>query len=208
VVSVGWTVPERSTRGYSIPECRLLPHSQACFRQIVKEVASSCLAVNGGNDEDINKGEEQETVLDAMNFLGDLYTDQGKLGEAEQSYERALRETEEVLGPTHTSTLDTVTNLGLLYADQGKLSEAEQMYERAPRGYEEAIGSNLIQQHRPALNTLENMGDVCALQAEIAKAQAIYARALCGLSSVLGRSSEKCMNLAVKINCLAPSSGE
>jgi tetratricopeptide (TPR) repeat protein len=166
VVSVGWTVPERSTRGYSIPECRLLPHSQACFRQIVKEVASSCLAVNGGNDEDINKGEEQETVLDAMNFLGDLYTDQGKLGEAEQSYERA------------------------------------------PRGYEEAIGSNLIQQHRPALNTLENMGDVCALQAEIAKAQAIYARALCGLSSVLGRSSEKCMNLAVKINCLAPSSGE
>jgi hypothetical protein len=156
VVSVGWTVPERSTRGYSIPECRLLPHSQACFRQIVKEVASSCLAVNGGNDEDINKGEEQETVLDAMNLLG----------------------------------------------------EAEQSYERAPRGYEEAIGSNLIQQHRPALNTLENMGDVCALQAEIAKAQAIYARALCGLSSVLGRSSEKCMNLAVKINCLAPSSGE
>jgi tetratricopeptide (TPR) repeat protein len=62
-----------------------------------------------------------------------LYADQGKLVEAEQICQRALKGKEKVWGPEHTSTLDTVNNLGLLYADQGKLVEAEQMYQRAAK---------------------------------------------------------------------------
>jgi tetratricopeptide (TPR) repeat protein len=153
-------------------------------------------------------GPTHTSILNTVNNLGTLYYDQGKLGKAEQMYERALRGKEEALGPTHTSTLNTVNNLGLLYNDQGKLGKAEQMYEQALRGYEEALGIDLVQQYRPALNTLENMGDLYALQAEIAKAQAMYARALSGLSSVLSRSSERCMNLAVKIDALPPPSRE
>jgi tetratricopeptide (TPR) repeat protein len=131
VVTVGWTLPESSTRDYSTLQRRLLPHAQACSRQIVQEEAGWCLAVNGCNNEGIDKGEEHETILDAIHFLDDLYTDQGKLGEAEQMYEWALQGYEEALGPTHTSTLGTVNNLGSLFANQGKLDEAEQMYERA-----------------------------------------------------------------------------
>jgi hypothetical protein len=67
--------------------------------------------------------------------FGDLYADQGKLAEAEEMYERALKGYEKALGADHTSTLTTVNNLGLLYADQGKLAEAEEMYERALKGY-------------------------------------------------------------------------
>ncbi|KAL1598071.1 hypothetical protein SLS59_007081 [Nothophoma quercina] len=79
--------------------------------------------------------------------LGDLYADQGKLGEAEEMYERALEGKEKALGPDHTSTLSTINNLGLLYADQGKLEEAQKMYERALKGYEKNFGTDYPQCH-------------------------------------------------------------
>ena len=53
----------------------------------------------------------------ALDSLGMLFSDQGKLAEAEAMYTRALQGKEEALGPKHTSTLSTVNNLGLLYAD-------------------------------------------------------------------------------------------
>ncbi|KAK1625431.1 hypothetical protein BDP81DRAFT_463949 [Colletotrichum phormii] len=57
--------------------------------------------------------------------LGNLYSDQGRLKEAEAMYERALQGKEKALGPDHTSTLSTVNNLGIFYSDQGRLKEAE-----------------------------------------------------------------------------------
>ncbi|KAF1815003.1 hypothetical protein P152DRAFT_447276 [Eremomyces bilateralis CBS 781.70] len=67
----------------------------------------------------------------AVHNLGDLYSDQGKLKEAEEMYIRALQGYEEALGPKHTSTLDMVNNLGLFYADQGKLKRQKRCtYER------------------------------------------------------------------------------
>jgi tetratricopeptide (TPR) repeat protein len=148
-----------------------------------------------------SEGEEQEAVLDAVHLLGNLYSNQGRLGEAEQMYERALRGKEEALGLNHTSTLDTVNNLGLLYKNQGKLGEAEQMYERALRGYE-ALSSVRVQQYLPALNTLQNMGDLYAEKDESAKARAVYTSALSGLNIVLSPSSERCVGLAAKIDAL------
>lgn len=53
--------------------------------------------------------------MGAFHGLGDLYSDQGKLKEAEEMYQRALAGYEKALGPNHTSTLDTVNNLGVLY---------------------------------------------------------------------------------------------
>ncbi|KAF1828816.1 hypothetical protein BDW02DRAFT_562334 [Decorospora gaudefroyi] len=202
VVAVGWAVPASSTRDYSALQRRLLPHAQACSGQIVKSGTVWCGRAKGDKNRDVEEAKELNAVLDAVHCLGLLYADQGKLGKAEQMYDRALRGYEEALGPTYTLTLATVGNLGNLYKDQGKLGEAEQMYERALRGYEEALGSNLSQQYRPALNTLENMGDLYALQAEIPKAQAMYARALSGLSIVLGQSSKRCMKLAAKIDAV------
>ena len=90
----------------------------------------------------------------AFHNLGDLYSDQGKLAEAEKMYIRALQGKEEALGPDHTSTLSTVNNLGLLYADQGKLAEAEKMYIRALQGKEEALGPD----HTSTLDTVNNLG--------------------------------------------------
>jgi hypothetical protein len=49
-------------------------------------------------------------------YFGLLYSDQGKLKEAEEMYLRALAGYEKALGPGHPSTLNTVNNLGLLYS--------------------------------------------------------------------------------------------
>jgi tetratricopeptide (TPR) repeat protein len=202
VVAVGWSVPANTARDYSTLQRRLLPHAEACSRQIVESEASWRGRAERDSDGVVYESGEQKTVLDAVHFVGDLYADQGKLGEAEKMYERALRGREEALGPTHTSTLGTVNNLGNLYKDQGKLGEAEKMYERALRGYE-ALGNVRVQQYLPALNTFENMGDLYLRQSETAKAQAMYARALSGLSTVLGQSSKKCVDLAAKIKNLS-----
>ena len=53
----------------------------------------------------------------ALHNLGMLFSDQGKLAEAEAMYIRALQGYEEALGLKHTSTLQTVNNLGALYTD-------------------------------------------------------------------------------------------
>ncbi|CAG8024249.1 unnamed protein product [Penicillium nalgiovense] len=60
-------------------------------------------------------GPNHTSTLVTVNNLGNLFSDQGKLKEAEEMYQRALVGQEEALGPNHTSTLDTVNNLGVLY---------------------------------------------------------------------------------------------
>ena len=91
-----------------------------------------------------------------VNNLGNLYSDQGRLEEAEAIYRRALDGKEKALGPDHTSTLETVDNLGVLYRDQGRLMEAEAMYRRALEGYEKALGPD----HTLTLNTVNHLGNL------------------------------------------------
>ncbi|KAF8850968.1 TPR-like protein [Acephala macrosclerotiorum] len=118
----------------------------------------------------------------ALNYLGHLYAEQGKLAEAEAMYSRALQGCEEALGPKHISTLLTVGNLGNLYIDQGKLAEAEAMYSRALQGFEEALGPK----HTSTLDTVHNLGNLYIDQGKLAEAEAMYSRALGGKEEALG----------------------
>jgi len=117
---VGSHVIRNESTKWWLTQRRLLPHAARCSHAIL----------NGMVIDDGIEG--------ALHNLGLLYADQGKLDEAEKTYQRALQGYEKAWGPDHTSTLDTVNNLGLLYADQGKLDEAEKMYQRALQGYEKA----------------------------------------------------------------------
>ncbi|KAH9207082.1 hypothetical protein DL95DRAFT_450501 [Leptodontidium sp. 2 PMI_412] len=118
----------------------------------------------------------------ASHNLGVLFTNQGKLAEAEKMYVRALQGCEEALGPDHTSTLDTVNNLGILYADQGRLAEAEKMYVRALHGYKKALGPD----HTSILSTISNLGILYRGQGKLAEAEKMYLRALQGCEEALG----------------------
>ncbi|RYN53640.1 hypothetical protein AA0117_g13334 [Alternaria alternata] len=204
VVAVGWAVPASSTRDYAALQRRLLPHAQACSRQIVKSEAVWRGSAEGGSDGGVDEDQERKTVLDAVHMLGLLYKDQGKLGEAEQMYERALRGKEEALGVGHSSTLETVNNLGILYADQGRLGEAEQMYQRALRGFEEALGVG----HSSTLNTVNNLGNLYRNQGRLSEAEQMYERALRGTEETLGVSHSSTLDTVNNLGLLYANQGK
>jgi tetratricopeptide (TPR) repeat protein len=99
--------------------------------------------------------------------LGLLYQNQGKLAEAEEMYQRALKGYEKALGPDYIATLDTANNLGSLYQNQGKLAEAEEMYQQALKGYKKALGS----EHTSTLHAFNNLGSLYQNQGKLAQAE-------------------------------------
>jgi tetratricopeptide (TPR) repeat protein len=136
---VGSYVPDHEKHKYWVTQNRLIRHAARCWDMVVKGVV------------------KEDEIAWVLRSLADLYSDWGKLDEAEKIYQRALQEYEKVWGPEHISTLNTVNNLGALYADQGKMDEAEKMYQRALQGYEKALGREQVKTYIPALNTLENI---------------------------------------------------
>ena len=75
------------------------------------------------------------STLDTVNNLGILYSNQGKLDEAEKMYERALRGYEEALGHENVEkyrpALNTIVNMGDLYTKRGDFAKAQRMFARA-----------------------------------------------------------------------------
>ena len=133
---VGLHVPVHTEQGYWLVQRRLILHAARCRTMIVDRLS-------------IVEGDEG-----ILYRLGCLFSDQGRLSDAEAMYERALRGYEKAWGPEHTSTLATVNNLGLLYTDQGRLSDAEAMYGRALRGDEKGWGP----EQTSTLATVNNLG--------------------------------------------------
>ncbi|THW78066.1 hypothetical protein D6D18_09819 [Aureobasidium pullulans] len=102
--------------------------------------------------------------------------------EAEETYKRALAESEKALGLKHSSTSDTVNKLGNLYQAKGRFAEAEEMYKRALAGKEKALGP----EHTSTLDTVFNLGNLYAEQGRLAEAEEMYKRALAGYEKALG----------------------
>ncbi|KAK3340806.1 hypothetical protein B0H65DRAFT_529695 [Neurospora tetraspora] len=180
VMLIGFSVPHHTTKNYWVLQQRLLPHAERCLWWMGELEGGEC------NIEDI-------TIGHATYSLGNLYSDQGRLEEAETMYQRALEGYEKALGPDHTSTLDTVNNLGLLYKTQGRLKEAETMYQRALEGKEKALGPD----HTSTLRTVHNLGNLYKTQGRLNEAEVMYQRALSGYSAALGSSHAKSL-LVVK----------
>ncbi|KAF4486038.1 Nephrocystin-3 [Colletotrichum fructicola Nara gc5] len=135
--------------------------------------------------------------------LGILYSDQGRLKEAEAMYERALQGKEKAWGPDHTSTLDTVNNLGNLYSDQGRLKEAEAMYERALQGKEKAWGPD----HTSTLSTINNLGNLYSDLGRLKEAEAIYERALQGYEKAWGPDHTSTLDMVNNLGVLYKDQG-
>jgi tetratricopeptide (TPR) repeat protein len=85
-------------------------------------------------------------MLRIVNNLGLLYTDQGKLVEAEQMYQRALQGYEKILGAdsviTYIPALNTFCGFGSLFQRQADFAKAKIMNSKALIGYEKVVGPN------------------------------------------------------------------
>ena len=180
-------VPSRDSSKFWQLQRRLLPHAIRCYATI---------------------RDSYQDIPWAFHNLGRLYSDQGKMDEAETMYQRALQGYEKAWGPDHTSTLNTVNNLGNLYKAQGKMDEAETMYQRALQGYEKALGADIFVRYRPALNTMQNLADLRAHQGQRTAARELYMKAYGGLELLLGPQNIAVQYLHDTISHLERSDGK
>lgn len=164
LMSVGYMVPHRSEKEYAEIQQRLLPHANYLISR--------------------ERGYRPGDTIDTWNVsnkIANLYSDQGKLSEAEEMYQQALVGYKKALGLDHPSTLDTVNNLGFLYSNQGKPKEAKEMYQRALAGYEKALGPD----HPSTLDTVNNLG-LLYKEVKLQVAEEMYQRTLAGKEKALG----------------------
>nr|POF13599.1 nephrocystin-3 [Quercus suber] len=180
-------VPETSSPQWWTTSRRLLSHAKICYRSLGHDLYA---------DHDADW---------AFHNLGQLYADQGKLDQAEQMYDRALRGKERALGPDHISTLQTISSLGLLYVDQGQLDQAERMYERALRGTERGFGPD----HTSTLEMVNNLGPLYAAnQGKLDQAEQMYGRTLRGMERALGPDHTSKLQTINNLGLLFADQGE
>jgi tetratricopeptide (TPR) repeat protein len=165
LVCVGYMVPSNDEQNYWELQRRLLIHADYIYQK-----------------RNIDQLNGDIAVWKAFNGLGNLYSDQGKLREAEEMYQRALAGCEKALGLDHIFTLDSVNNLGILYCGQGNLKKAEEMYQRALAGCEKALGPD----HISTLGSVNNLGNLYRDQGKLKEAEEMYRRALAGCENALG----------------------
>jgi len=104
ITTIGLAVSEQYTKDGPTIRGRLLPH----FIQLLR-YWSHVTNVQGYVDETI--------YIHGLQMLRILCRDQGKLTEAEQMYQRALQDSEKMLGVEHILTRNIINNLGVFYVD-------------------------------------------------------------------------------------------
>jgi tetratricopeptide (TPR) repeat protein len=184
LVSVGYTVPSSSDKDYIELQQRLIPHANYVRHGV-------CLGHN-------------ILVWGAFHGLGDLYSDQGKLKEAEELYRRALAGKEKALGPDHMSTFNTVNNLAGLYMKQDKLKQAGEMYQRALAVYEKALGPD----HTSTLSIVNNLGALYSDRGKLKEAEEMYQRALAGREKALGPDHTSTLDTVNNLGALYSDQGK
>jgi CHAT domain-containing protein/tetratricopeptide (TPR) repeat protein len=118
-----------------------------------------------------------------MSNLASFLGGQGRYGEAEQLFRRALERQERALGKDHPDTLGTVNNIAVLYQMQDRYAEAALHLERALRGFERAVGKD----HPTTLAIVSNLALLNQGQDRYEEAEPLARRALEARERTLGK---------------------
>ena len=110
-------------------------------------------------------------------MLGGLYMDEGRAGEAQQLFKRALAIVEKAKGDNDLEVAKALNNLALVYGD-----EAEGLYKRALAIKERALGAS----HPIVASTLINLAALYYSQGRYGEAEGLYQRALAITEQTLG----------------------
>ncbi|KMU90246.1 TPR repeat-containing protein [Coccidioides immitis H538.4] len=154
-------IPSTNEQKFWILQQRLLPHANRLL-PFFQENFSVLECLNDSK------------ILEVVSRLGQLYTEQGKLAQAEVVLRRTLEKQEKILGADHLSTLDTVRYLAQLYWDLTKLAEAEAMILRALKGKEKVLD----QSDTEILRLMNSLGAVLYLQERFDEAEVMYQRVI------------------------------
>jgi hypothetical protein len=148
-------------------------------------------------------GAEHPRTLISVNNLASLYNSQGRYGEAEPLYRRALAARERVLGAEHPRTLISVNNLAFLYKSQGRYGEAEPLYRRALAASERVLGP----EHPHTLGSVNNLALLYQSQGRFGEAEPLSRRALAARERVLGAEHPDTLGSVNNLAALYDSQG-
>src|SRR5512134_672340 len=108
-----------------------------------------------------------------LNNLAERCSKQGRYGEAESLYRKAIGLSERNLGKS-LETAGLLNNLALILRSQAKYGEAEALYRQALEINQNLVGA----EHLNVATILHNLGEVCRYQGKFGEAQALLEEAL------------------------------
>ncbi len=123
---------------------------------------------------DLEKGPPNADFAGALNNLAQLYADQGRDGEAEPLYKRALAILERTSGPDSAMMAPELNNLAALYERQERYAEAEPLFKRALSLREKASGAA----HPDVGQSLNNLATLYEKRDRHADSEPLFKRAL------------------------------
>ncbi|MEQ8386704.1 MAG: tetratricopeptide repeat protein [Coleofasciculus sp. A1-SPW-01] len=85
--------------------------------------------------------------------MANLYYVQGRYGEAEPLYQKALELYKRLLGDDHPDVASSLNNLAYLYSSQGRYGEAEPLYQQALELCKRLLGDD----HPNTITVRENL---------------------------------------------------
>jgi tetratricopeptide (TPR) repeat protein len=176
VMIAGHALPHEVDPEYASLFFHFLPHAHACYNWII----SYDLITWKKSSSDFDQA-KQETFLNAIGHIANLFASSAKFREAEDLLNVALQFREQNFGPNHRSTMVTVTSLGLVYMSEKKFSEAEAMFKRALTRWEELPGPS----DGFLVSAFINLGDLYVKQERLSEAEEMYKRALDELSRMV-----------------------
>ena len=117
---------------------------------------------------------DSANLATSLNRLAALYDSQGRYGEAEPLYIRALQIREQQWGADHPHTAQSLNNVAGLYYSQGRYGEAEPLYRRALQIREQQLGAD----HPSTATSLNNLAELYRSQGRYGEAEPLVSRAL------------------------------
>ncbi len=136
------------------------------------EAAERCAREALALDEQLHSGPHPSRLGD-LNTLASAITSQGRLEEAQECYERLLREARVVYDGSSVATALFELNRAVLWERQGELARAEEIYRRVLA----AFADRLSLTHPHASHALSNLGIVLGRQGRHREALELYEQA-------------------------------
>ena len=181
---------------------RLLPHADRCRRMVLNN-GEKGYDWQAGSNAYKNTDPRSQHLLEAVNNLGNLFTDLGELGKAEELYRLALTRITEALGPDNLSTTDIIDDLGDLYYAQCKYEEAENLYVRALAMKQKSLGLR----HPSTLDTNTRLAQLYHSQCRLDVSNQIYLRVLSDCEEALGSQHPSTLSTMINMGRLYQDQG-
>jgi tetratricopeptide (TPR) repeat protein len=115
-----------------------------------------------------------QKAAELLHRVGWYLVDLAQYDQAESILQRALRISEQAVGPEHLDTAHTLHTLAWLYQDRGKYAEAEPLYQRALRIREQQLSPD----HPLVAYPLTGLAGVYHQHGKYGEAESLYQRAL------------------------------